>query len=136
MICSTFVCDPATLPVTFGRVADNTGANTPGTPAVDGMTVAAMEDTAGVPGYLIDLRTQLRSGSFRPLPVRERIIPNLLVTERHDGWEFPPSPTGSFRHRSSWCWNPIFEADFTPVPTGFGRCGVHDAVAEIQRFGT
>jgi RNA-directed DNA polymerase len=67
-----FVCDSATLLVANDRVAGNTGANTPG---VDAMTVATMEDTVGVPGFLIDLRAQLKSGSFRPLPVRERIIP-------------------------------------------------------------
>ena len=67
-----FVCDSATLLVAFDRVAGNTGAKTPG---VDGMTVATMEDTVGVAGFLIDLRAQLKSGSFRPLPVRERIIP-------------------------------------------------------------
>ena len=66
------MCDPATLLVALDRVAGNTGANTPG---VDGVTVAVMEDTVGVPGFLIDLRTRLKTGSFRPLPVRERIIP-------------------------------------------------------------
>jgi len=67
-----FVCDSATLLVALDRVAGNTGAKTPG---VDGMTVATMDDTVGVAGFLIDIRAQLKSGSFHPLPVRERIIP-------------------------------------------------------------
>ncbi len=66
------VHDPATLIVAFARVATNTGARTPG---VDGLTVADVEARLGVPGFLDDLRAQLRAGTFRPLPVRERTIP-------------------------------------------------------------
>jgi RNA-directed DNA polymerase len=66
------VCDPATLLVAFDRVAGNRGANTAG---VDGMTVADVDERIGVRGFLDDLRTQLKSGSFRPLPVRQRMIP-------------------------------------------------------------
>lgn len=67
-----FVCDSATLIVAFDRVAGNTGANTPG---VDGLTVTDVENVVGVPGFLDDLRTQLKDGAFGPLPVRERTIP-------------------------------------------------------------
>src|SRR5437660_6686425 len=59
-----FVCDPATLIVAFERVAGNTGANTPG---VDGLTVTDVENVVGVPGFLDDLRTQLKDGAFHPL---------------------------------------------------------------------
>src|SRR6476646_3271597 len=67
-----FVCDPATLLVAFERVAGNHGANTPG---VDGLTAAHVEEVVGLSGFLDDLRTCLKDGSFRPLPVRERKIP-------------------------------------------------------------
>jgi len=67
-----FVCDPATLIVAFDRVAGNRGARTPG---VDGLTVADVEAKVGVSGFLDDLRAQLKQGTFRPLPVRERMIP-------------------------------------------------------------
>src|SRR4051794_40517099 len=67
-----FVYDPATLIVAFDRVAGNTGARTPG---VDGVRVADIEEEVGVPGFLDTLRTSLKEGSFRPLPVRERMIP-------------------------------------------------------------
>jgi len=66
------VHDPATLLLAFERVAGNKGANTPG---VDGVTAAWVEDQVGVPGFLEDLRAALKDGSFRPLPVRERLIP-------------------------------------------------------------
>ena len=67
-----FVHDPATLIVAFDRVAGNRGARTAG---VDGLTVADVEQRIGVPGFLDDLRTQVKTGVFRPLPVRERKIP-------------------------------------------------------------
>jgi RNA-directed DNA polymerase len=66
------VCDPATLMLAFVRVAGNRGAMTAG---VDGWTVATVEDHLGVQGFLDDLRTQLKAGTFRPLPVRQRMIP-------------------------------------------------------------
>jgi RNA-directed DNA polymerase len=67
-----FVHDPATLLMAFVRVAGNQGANTPG---VDGLTVAMVEERLGVPGFLDGLRTSLKEGTLRPLPVRERKIP-------------------------------------------------------------
>jgi hypothetical protein len=67
-----FVHDPATLMVAFDRVAGNTGARAAG---VDGLTVFDVEQRIGVPGFLDDLCAQLKAGTFRPLPVRERKIP-------------------------------------------------------------
>ena len=56
-----FVYDPATLMVAFARVAGNTGRDTPG---VDGWTVAAVEETVGVLGFLDDLRAQVKEARF------------------------------------------------------------------------
>ncbi|WP_208415496.1 hypothetical protein [Saccharomonospora amisosensis] len=92
-----FVHDPATLIVAFGRVAGNQGARTAG---VDGLTVADIEQRSGVPGFLDDLRAQLKAGTFRDHcrcgSVR---FPNRAGRARYGGWGFPPSPTGSFRPR-------------------------------------
>ena len=66
------VHDPATLVMAFDRVAGNRGANTPG---VNGLRVADVEERIGVRGFVEDLRAQLKTGTFRPLPVRERKIP-------------------------------------------------------------
>ena len=89
-----FVHDPATLLVAFDRVAGNTGARTAG---VDGLRVADVEEQIGVPGFLDDLRAQLKQGTFRPLPVRERKI---------------PKPGGSGKVRS------------LGIPTGIANCVV------------
>lgn len=66
------VHDPATLRVAFDRVAGNKGANTPG---VDGVTVRDVEEGIGLLAFLDGLRTAVKDGTFRPLPVRERKIP-------------------------------------------------------------
>jgi RNA-directed DNA polymerase len=42
---------------------------------VDGLTVAWVEEFVGVPGFLDGLRSAVKAGTFRPLPVRERKIP-------------------------------------------------------------
>jgi RNA-directed DNA polymerase len=88
------VHDPATLQVAFDRVAGNRGARSAG---VDGLTVGAVAEQTGVPGFLEDLRAQLKSGSFMPLPVREAKSPSPAAAERGGVWGFPPSPTGSSR---------------------------------------
>jgi RNA-directed DNA polymerase len=64
--------DPATLIVAWDRVATNRGAKTAGS---DGWTVTRIETEVGVSAFLDDLRTQIKSGEFRPQPVRERKIP-------------------------------------------------------------
>ena len=65
------VCDPATLVVAWSRVSRNRGSRTAG---VDADTRRHVE-ARGVEQFLTELREELRSGSFRPLPVRERSIP-------------------------------------------------------------
>jgi len=66
------VADPAFLLVAWMRVRGNKGARTAG---VDGRTVASIELGAGVEALLDELRVSLKDRSFRPLPVRERMIP-------------------------------------------------------------
>ena len=66
------VADPAFLLVAWDRVRGNKGARTAG---VDGQTVYYVETVRGVEGFLDELRSQLKDRSFRPLPVRERMIP-------------------------------------------------------------
>ena len=91
-----FVHDPATLIVAFDRVAGNRGAHTPG---VDGLTAADVEQIIGVPGFLDDLRAQLKAGTFRPLPVRERMIPKPGGRGRSASSGSRRSRTGSSRRR-------------------------------------
>ena len=129
-----FVHDPATLIVAFDRVAGNTGSRTAG---VDGLTVADVEEQVGVPGFLDDLRAQLKSGTFRPLPVRERKIPKPGGSGKVRSIGIPTVADRVVQAALKLVLEPIFEADFEPVSYGFRPMRrAHDAIAEIHRFGT
>jgi RNA-directed DNA polymerase len=129
-----FVHDPATLLVAFDRVAGNRGANTPG---VDGLTVVMVEEAVGVSGFLDDIRALLKAGTFRPLPVRERKIPKPGGSGKVRKLGIPTIADRVVQAALKLVLEPIFEADFLPVSYGFRPMRrAHDAVAEIQRFGT
>ena len=129
-----FVHDPATLLVAFDRVAGNLGARTPG---VDGLTVAAVEESIGVPGFLDDIRAQLKQGAFRPLPVRERKIPKPGGSGKVRSLGIPTVTDRVVQAALKLVLEPIFEADFEPVSYGFRpRRRAHDAIAEIHYYGT
>ncbi len=129
-----FVYDPATLLVAFARVAGNTGANTPG---VDGLTADHVEQVIGVPGFLDDLAASIKDGSFRPLPVRQRLIPKGHGSGKLRSLGIPVLADRVVQAALKLVLEPIFEADFQPVSYGFRpNRRAHDAIAEIQLFGT
>jgi RNA-directed DNA polymerase len=129
-----FVHDPATLLLAFDRVAINQGADTPG---VDGITAAWVEETVGVPGFLDDLRAALKDGSFRPLPVRERMIPKPGGSGKLRKLGIPVIADRVVQAALKLVLEPIFEADFHPCSYGFRpKRRAQDAIAEIHLFGT
>ncbi|MEV8639438.1 group II intron reverse transcriptase/maturase [Streptosporangium sp. NPDC051023] len=128
------VHDPATLRVAFDRVAGNKGANTAG---VDGMTVREVEEGIGLPVFLDDLRAAVKDGSFRPLPVRERVIPKPGGSGKVRRLGIPVIADRVVQAALKLVLEPIFEADFEPVSYGFRpKRRAHDAIAEIHLFGT
>jgi RNA-directed DNA polymerase len=76
------VADPAFLLVAWARVRGNKGARTAG---VDGHTALSVTAAMGVEGFLDRLRASLKDRSFRPLPVRERMIPKAGGKKRRLG---------------------------------------------------
>jgi RNA-directed DNA polymerase len=66
------VYDQATLLVAWDRVSGNRGAQTAG---VDAATRRHVEEDIGVVPFLAELRSSLRDGTFRALPVRQVAIP-------------------------------------------------------------
>jgi len=76
------VADPAFLLVAWARVRGNKGARTAG---VDGHTALSITAAVGVEGFLDRLRASLKDRSFRPLPVRERMIPKAGGKKRRLG---------------------------------------------------
>jgi RNA-directed DNA polymerase len=129
-----FVHDPATLIVAFARVAGNQGANTPG---VDGVTAAWVEEQVGVPGFLDDLRAAVKDGSFRPLPVRERMIPKPGGSGKLRKLGIPCIADRVVQAALKLVLEPIFEAGFEPCSYGFRpKRRAQDAIAEIWFYGT
>ena len=66
------VYDPAFLIHAWERVRSNDGARTAG---IDGHTVAQIETRVGVHAFLGQIRDLLKSGEYRPSPVRRVKIP-------------------------------------------------------------
>ncbi len=66
------VADPAFLMVAWARVRANRGARSAG---VDGQTAYYVQTERGTGAFLADVREALRSRTFAPLPVKERMIP-------------------------------------------------------------
>lgn len=123
------VCDPAFLLVAWVRVRNNKGARSAG---VDGRSAWYIEAT-GVEGFLERLRSALKDRSFRPLPVRERMIPKADGKKRRLG--IATITDRVVQASLKLVLEPVFEADFLPCSYGFrpGR-RVHDAVAEVHHF--
>jgi RNA-directed DNA polymerase len=128
------VHDPATLKVAWDRVAGNTGARSAG---VDGRTAVGVEQDLGVQEFLDDLRSAVRAGTFRPMPVRERMIPKPGGGRKMRRLGIPTVADRVVQAALKLVLEPIFEAGFLPVSYGFRpRRRAHDAIAEIHLFGT
>ena len=124
------VCDPATLMVAWHRVRANRGSRSAG---VDGQTARYIEQVLGVEKFLDGLREELRSGSFRPLPVKERLIPKRGGTKKFRRLGVPALRDRVVQAALKLVLEPIFEADFKPCSYGYrpGR-RTQDAIAEIH----
>ena len=121
------VADPAFLLVAWDRVRSNKGARTAG---VDGRTARSIE-AGGVEDFLGELRSALKDRSFRPLPVRERMIPKSGGKLRRLG--IATVTDRVVQASLKLVLEPIFEADFLPCSYGFRpKRRAHDAVAEVR----
>src|SRR4051794_26050980 len=90
-----------------------------------------------VPGFLDDLRARVKGGTFRPLPVRQRLIPKGHGSRKLRSLGIPTIADRVVQAALKLVLEPIFEADFSPVSYGFRPSRrAHDAIAEIQLFGT
>ena len=123
------VTDPSFLLMAWERVAGNKGARSAG---VDGQTVALVRDRIGVEDFLAELGEQLKSRSFCPLPVRERMIPKPGSRKRRR-LGIPTVADRVVQASLKLVLEPIFEADFVPCSYGFRpNRRAHDAIAETR----
>ena len=123
------VTDPGFLMMAWERVAGNKGARSAG---VDGQTVGFVRDRIGVDNFLAELREQLTSRSFRPLPVKERMIPK-PGSQKRRRLGIPTVADRVVQASLKLVLEPIFEADFAPCSYGFRpNRRAHDAIAETR----
>ena len=122
--------DPAFLVHAWERVSTNKGARTPG---VDKATVAMIETWVGVEVFLGQIRDSLKSGEFRPVEVRQVMIPKGNGKFRKLG--IPTIADRVVQASLKLVLEPIFEADFKPCSYGFRpNRRAQDAIAEIHHL--
>ena len=126
------VCDLEFLAEAWLRVKGNAGSRTPG---IDKATVADIETRIGVGVFLEQIRDSLKSGEFRPVPVRQVMIPKKSGKLRKLG--IPTIADRVVQAALKLVLEPIFEADFQPCSYGFRpNRRPHDAIAEIHHYAT
>jgi RNA-directed DNA polymerase len=122
------VTDPRNLRMALARVASNRGRRTAG---VDGITVARLSNRTDA--FLAEVRAELRSGAYRPSPVRRVLIPKIGAPGKFRPLGIPTVKDRVVQAALKNILEPVFEADFFPVSFGFrpGR-SVHEALEHIR----
>jgi hypothetical protein len=117
MTCFNLVADPAFLVLAWNRVRGNRGARTAG---IDGVAPRSIDGGEGP--FLAELRDDLKARRFRPLPVRQRLIPKASDKLRSLG--IPTARDRVVQASVKLVLEPIFEADFHPgrVPSHASSC--------------
>ena len=125
-----WVTDLRNLQQAWRRVASNTGKRAAG---VDGMTVARIQARTGVRRFIEGLRTDLRSGAYRPRPSRRKLIPKPGKPGKFRALGIPTVADRVVQAAIKNILEPIFEAQFWHVSYGFrpGR-GCHGALEHIR----
>jgi RNA-directed DNA polymerase len=125
------VYDPAFLVAAWERVSASKGAKTAG---IDKVTAAWVETVIGVGVFLGQIRDLLKSGRFRPVEVRQVMIPK-GNTGKFRKLGIPTIADRVVQASLKSVLEPIFEADFRPCSYGFRPIRrPHDAIAEIHHL--
>ena len=123
------VYDPAFLVAAWERVATNKGARTAG---IDKATAAMIESGPGVGVFLGQVRDSLKSGEFRPVEVRQVMVPK-GSTGKFRKLGIPTIADRVVQASLKLVLEPIFEAGFKPCSYGFRpNRRAHDAISEIH----
>jgi RNA-directed DNA polymerase len=98
-----------------------------GAPGIDQTTLAEVEQY-GVPRLLDELETELRAGTFRPIPARRVFIPKPGTQERRP-LSIPAVRDRVVQAAVKIVLEPVFEADFLPCSFGFRpKRAAHDGL--------
>ena len=100
---------------------------------MDRRTASAIARQVGVEDFLDTLRSALKDRSFRPLPLREQMIPKPGGKQRRLG--IATITDRVVQASLKLVLEPIFETDFFRCSYAFRpNQRAHDAVAEVRHF--
>ena len=101
-----------------------------GSPGIDGIDFATIENGIGVDGYLLELGRELQGKTYRASPVRRVMIPKADGSMRPLG--IPTIRDRVAQMALKLVMEPIFEADFCEHSYGFRpKKSAHDAIDTI-----
>jgi len=109
------VTDERNLRIAVVRVARNRGSRTAG---VDGLTLRKVLRN-GIDAFVADARAELRSGAYRPSPVRRVLIPKRGQPGKFRNLGIPTVRDRVVQAALKNILEPVFEADFYPTSHGF-----------------
>jgi RNA-directed DNA polymerase len=121
------VCKRETLQEAYEMAKENNGA-----PGIDGVTFEAIEES-GVERFLQQIRNELTTNTYRPMPVRRKEIP------KDGGTKVQVLSIPSIRDRVvqgalKLILEPIFEADFQPGSYGYRpKRTAHEAINRVAQ---
>ena len=102
-----------------------------GAAGVDGQTIKAIEQS-DIEEFLTTLATELRTGTYRPRPVRRVRIPKADGRERVLG--IPAVRDRVVQAAAKLVLEPVFEADFRPSSYGFRpKRSAHQALEVVRQ---
>ncbi|PIX55237.1 MAG: group II intron reverse transcriptase/maturase [Zetaproteobacteria bacterium CG_4_9_14_3_um_filter_54_145] len=102
-----------------------------GAPGIDGVSFAAIEAEEGVETFLEGLAEEVKSRTYRPMPVRRVMIPKADGSQRSLG--IPTIRDRVVQMAVKLMIEPIFEADFCDSSYGFRpKRSAHDAMGDIS----